>query len=61
MWRALNDASLITAGGVSYLGVTAVLILLLATGNPCYAGLLVLVGLERTKAERELELNRTTP
>lgn len=52
MWRALNDASLITAGGVSYLGVTAVLILLLATGNPCYAGLLVLVGLERTKAER---------
>lgn len=53
MWGALNDASFIAAGGVSCFGITAVLFLLLATSNPCHTSLLVLVGLEKTKAESE--------
>lgn len=51
VWGALNDASLVAAGGVGCFGVTAVLFLLLAPSNPCHTGLLVLVGLEETKAE----------
>ena len=47
VWGALNDASLITAGGVGCFRVTAVLFLLLATSHPCHTGLLVLVGLHR--------------
>lgn len=53
MWGALNDASLVAAGGVGCFGVTAVLFLSLATSHPCHTGLLVLVGLEKTKAESE--------
>lgn len=53
VWGALNDASLIAAGGVGCFGITAVLFLLLATSHPCHTGLLVLVGLEKTKAESE--------
>lgn len=53
VWGTLNDASLIAAGGVCCFGVTTVLFLLLATSNPCHTGLLVLIGLEKTKAESE--------